>query len=55
MELDNDEARGVTPLPFGHYALDRLDVSRESATGGMKLPGDSEDFILETRMSRTPD
>ena len=54
-ELDNDEARGVTPLPFCHDALDRLDVLRESATGGMKLQGNSVDFILETRMSRSPD
>ena len=54
-ELDNDEARGVTPLPFGHEALDRLDVLREAATGGRKLPGDSVDFIREARMSRTQD
>ena len=54
-ELDNDEARGVTPLPFGHEALDRLDVLREAATGGRKLPGDSVDFIREARMSRTHD
>ena len=54
-ELDNDEARGVTPLPFGHEALDRLDVLREAATGGRKLSGNSGDFIREARMSRIQD
>ena len=54
-ELDNDEACGVTPLPFGHEALDRLDLLRKAATGGERLQGDSVDFIREARMSRTPD
>ena len=54
-ELDNDEAGGVTPLPFGHEALDRIDVLREAMTGGRKLQGDSVDFIREARMSRTQD
>ena len=54
-ELDSDEARRVTPLPFGHEALDRLDVLREAMTGGRKLQGDSADFIREARTSRTPD
>ena len=54
-ELDNDGARRVTTLPFGHEALGRLDVLRKAATGGRKLPGDSVDFIREARMARTPD
>ena len=54
-ELDNDEACGVTPLPFGHEALDRLDVLRKAVTGGKKLPGDSADFIREARMLRAQD
>lgn len=54
-ELDNDETQRVTPLPFGHEALDRLDVLREATTGGRKLPGDSVDLIREIRNSRDQD
>ena len=54
-ELANDEAHGVTPLPFGHEAIDRLEVLRKAASGDRKLPGDSAEFIRDARMSRPQD
>ena len=51
-ELAKDEAIGVTSLPFGHEALDCLDALRKEIFGGKILPGDSVEFIRETRESR---
>ena len=52
-ELARDEALGVTPLPFGHEAVDRLVALREVTFGGEPLPGDSAAFIREDRASRS--
>jgi hypothetical protein len=52
-ELAKDEAAGVTILPFGHEALDRLDALRKEIVGDDVLPGDSVELIRETRESRT--
>ena len=54
-ELVSDEAQGVARLPFGHDAIDRLDVLRKAASGDRKLPGDSAEFIREARMARSQD
>ena len=51
-ELAQDEAEGVTRLPFGHEALDRLDALRKEMLGDKVLPGDSVEFIREARESR---
>ena len=52
-ELAKDEAVGVTSLPFGHEALDRLDTLREEIFGDKILPGSSVDFIHKARESRS--
>ena len=52
-ELAKDEAKGVTSLPFGHEALDRLDTLRKEIFGDTILPGDSVEFIREARESRS--
>ena len=52
-ELAKDEAKGVTSLPFGHEALDRLDTLRKEIFGNTTLPGDSVEFIRETREARS--
>ena len=52
-ELAKDEARGVTSLPFGHEALDRLDTLRKEIFGDTILPGDSVEFIQEAREARS--
>ena len=52
-ELAKDEKKGVTKLPFGHEALDRLDSLRKEILGDKILPGDSVDFIREARESRS--
>ena len=44
-ELASDEVQGVAQLPFGHDAIDRLEVLRRAATDDRKLPGDSAEFI----------
>ena len=51
-ELAQDEVEGVTRLPFGHEALDRLDALRKEMLGDKVLPGDSVEFIREARESR---
>ena len=52
-ELAQDEGTAVTSLPFGHEALDRLDILRREIFGGQILPGDSAEFIREARESRS--
>ena len=52
-ELASDEARGVTLLPFGHEAIDRLAALRKATFGGEPLPGDSATFIREDRAARS--
>ena len=52
-ELAKDETRPVIPLPFGHEALDRLDTLRMEMLGDTILPGDSVEFIRESRESRS--
>ena len=52
-ELAKDETRPVIPLPFGHEALDRLDTLRMETFGDTILPGDSVEFIRESRESRS--
>ena len=44
-DLANDEARGVTLPPFGHVAIDWIEVRRKPASGDKKLPGDPAEFI----------
>ena len=51
-ELAKEEAPGVTSLPFGHEALDRLDTLRKEIFGDTILPGDSVEFIREDREAR---
>jgi len=52
-ELSNDEAQGLTDLPFGHEALDRLEALQSKIFQGRTLPGDSPELIREARASRT--
>jgi hypothetical protein len=52
-ELSNDEAQGLTALPFGHEALDRLEALQSKIFQGRTLPGDSPELIREARASRT--
>ena len=52
-ELAKDEAKGVTSLPFGHEALDRLDTLRKEIFGDTILLGDSVEFIQEAREARS--
>ena len=52
-ELAKDEANGVTSLPFGHEALDRLDTLRKEIFVDKILPGNSVDFIREAREARS--
>ena len=51
-ELAKEAAPGVTSLPFGHEALDRLDTLRKEIFGDTILPGDSVEFIREDREAR---
>ena len=52
-ELARDEAQGLTDLPFGHEALNRLaDLQREVFQHGT-VSGDSADLIREARALRT--
>ena len=52
-ELAKDDGTGLTGLPFGHEALDRLDALRDEIFGERILPGDSAEFIREARESRS--
>ncbi len=49
-----DEGGQVTLLPFGHEALDRLDIFRQEIFGDTILPGASVEFMQEARDSRSP-
>ena len=51
-ELTRDEAQGLTNLPFGHEALDRLAALQTEVFQGRRLPGDSTEFIREARDQR---
>lgn len=51
-ELARDEVQGVTALPFGHEALDRLAALQAEVFQGQTLPGDSAELIREARESR---
>jgi hypothetical protein len=50
--LTKDEARGLTALPFGQEALDRLKALQSKIFRGLTLPGDSAELIREARASR---
>ena len=52
-ELAKDEGKGVTSLPFGHEALDRLDTLGKEIFGDKILPGDSVEFIRDAREVRS--
>ena len=52
-ELAKDETKGVTSLPFGHEALDRLDTLSKEIFGDKILPGDSVELIREAREARS--
>lgn len=47
-ELARDEAQGLTDLPFGHEALNRLADLQREVFGGEMLSGDSANFIRES-------
>ena len=51
-ELTRDEAQGLTPLPFGHEALDHLAALQTEVFQDRTLSGDSAEFIRETRERR---
>ena len=51
-ELTRDEAQGLTTLPFGHEALDRLAALQTEIFQGRTLPEDSAEFIREARDQR---
>lgn len=51
-ELTKDEAQGLTALPFGQEALDRLEALQSKIFQGRTLPGDSAELIREARASR---
>jgi predicted transcriptional regulator len=51
-ELTRDEAQGLTALPFGQEALDRLAALQSEVSQGRTLPDDSTEFIRESRAQR---
>jgi hypothetical protein len=51
-ELTIDEAQGLTALPFGEEALDRLEALQSKIFQERTLPGDSAELIREARASR---
>jgi hypothetical protein len=51
-ELAKDEVQGLTALPFGEEALDRLEVLQSKIFQGRTLSGDSAELIREARASR---
>ena len=51
-ELTKDEAQGLTALPFGPEALDRLEALQFKILQDRTLPGDSAELIREARASR---
>jgi hypothetical protein len=50
-ELTKDEAQGLTALPFGKEALDRLEALQSKIFQGRTLPSDSAELIREARAS----
>jgi hypothetical protein len=52
LELAKDEAQGLTALPFGHEALERLQALRSEVFQDQVLPGDSAELIREARTQR---
>jgi hypothetical protein len=51
-ELTKDEVQGLTALPFGEEALNRLEALQSKICRGRTLPGDSAELIREARASR---
>jgi hypothetical protein len=51
-ELTKDEAQGLTALPFGEEALDRLEALQSKIFQGRTVPGDSTELIHEARAGR---
>ena len=52
-ELARDEVQGLTDLPFGQEALNRLADLQREVFGDEALGGNSADLIGEARASRT--
>ena len=52
-ELTKDEAHGLTALPFGQEAMDRLEALQSKIFQGRTLPGDSTELIREARAGRS--
>ena len=52
-ELARDEAQGLTDLPFGYEALNRLADLQREIFQGETVSGDSAELIREARASRT--
>ena len=46
--LARDEAQGLTDLPFGHEALNRLADLQREVFGGETVSGDPSDFSRES-------
>ena len=51
-ELAKDEMQGLTALPFGQEAMDRLAALQAEVFQGRTLPGDSAELIRESRGAR---
>ena len=52
-ELTREESHGLTALPFGQEALNRLAALQAEVFQGRMLPGDSTELIWEAREQRT--
>jgi hypothetical protein len=50
--LNKDDAQGLTALPFGQEALNRLGALQAKIFQGRTLPGDSTELIREARAGR---
>jgi len=50
--LTKADAQGLTALPFGQEALNRLEALQAQIFQGRTLPGDSAELIREARASR---
>ncbi|MBI4305773.1 MAG: hypothetical protein HY678_05585 [Chloroflexi bacterium] len=51
-ELARDDEQGMTTLPFGHDALDRLAALQSEVFQGRTLRGDSAELIRQSRARR---
>ncbi len=51
-ELAKDEANGLPSLPSGRFSFARLEATRDEILGDRVFPGDSVEFIRESRESR---